>query len=63
MAHRVDDDIDADFVSRQSILHRVTRIVNPLPRVSYVAVIGNESNKAAIFVFNTHVVRNDAAFF
>jgi hypothetical protein len=63
VAHRVDHHVDSDLVSRQSILHRIGRIVNPFPRIAEVAVARDKRNEAAVFVFNAHVVRNDAAFF
>ena len=63
MAHGVNHDIDPDFVRRQSVLHRVGRIVDPLPRVAQVAVSRKERDQASVLVLDAHVVRNDAAFF
>ena len=63
MTHRVDHYVDADLVSRQSVLHRINWVVDPLPGIAEVAVASDKRNEAAVLVFNAHVVWNDAAFF
>src|SRR5215216_703080 len=48
VAHRVDHDVDPDLVSRQTVLHRIRRLVDPFPRIAEIAVAGNERDEAAV---------------
>jgi len=63
VTHRVDHDVDADFVGGQAVLHRIDRVVDPFPGVAEVAVAGDERNKAAVFFLDAHVMWDDAALF
>src|SRR5262245_3671400 len=63
MAHRVNDHIDPDSIRREPILKRITRVVDPFPRVSQITVSSDEREQPALLVLYTHVVRNDSALF
>ena len=61
MAHRIDDDVHADFVSHEPVLSRVARIVNPLPGIAQVTVACHKDHQPAVFVFDSHVMRRNPA--
>ena len=62
MAHCVNDYVNPDFVGRQTVFYRISRIVDPFPRVTEIAVEGDECDQPSVLVFNTPVVGNDATF-
>ena len=63
MGHRIDNDVDPDPICGKPILEWISGIVYPLPCITQVAVARYKSKEPALFVLNSHVVRNDAPFF
>src|SRR6185369_8859680 len=62
MAHRVHDDVDAYLVRHETVARGVTRIVDPLPCVTQVAVASHKDQQPTVLVLDAHVMRRDAAF-
>ena len=61
MAHSVNDDVHADLVSHNTILRRVTWIVDPLPRVTEITVAGKKNHQPPVLVFDAHIMRRHTA--